>query len=70
VIRWRKSSYSGAEPQTCVECARLPNGSEGTVGIRDSTNPDGPRLTLATKAWSALLVQLKSEALERPVRHG
>ncbi|MFG2020763.1 DUF397 domain-containing protein [Actinomadura geliboluensis] len=59
MIRWRKSSHSGAEPQTCVECALLPNGSEGTVGIRDSTNPDGPRLTLTPDTWSALLVRLK-----------
>ncbi|QKW40090.1 DUF397 domain-containing protein [Actinomadura sp. NAK00032] len=65
VVRWRKSSHSGAEPQTCVECALLPNGLEGAVGIRDSTDPSGPHLTLTPETWSALLVQLKTGGLER-----
>jgi hypothetical protein len=68
--RWRKSSYSGSQSQNCVECARLPSGRGGLVGVRDSTDPNGPRLVLSRAGWSALLVQLKSEALGRPVRHG
>lgn len=62
---WRKSSHSGAEPQTCVECALLPIGPEDAIGIRDSTNPDGPRLTLTPESWSALLVQFKRGESER-----
>ena len=40
-LRWRKSSYSGNGGGNCVEVAsNLPDG----VAVRDSKNPDGPRL--------------------------
>ncbi|MFB4304835.1 DUF397 domain-containing protein [Actinomadura sp. GTD37] len=59
---WRKSSHSGSYPETCVECAPLLLGRGGVVGVRDSTDPDGPRLTLSPEAWGALLSQLKRHA--------
>ncbi|NKZ04900.1 DUF397 domain-containing protein [Actinomadura latina] len=59
MTHWRKSSYSGSQPQNCVECALMPSGRHGVVGVRDSTDPDGPRLVLSHAAWDALLVQLK-----------
>ena len=37
---WRKSSYSGANGGNCVEVADGP----GSVLVRDSKDPDGPRL--------------------------
>ncbi|WP_433465601.1 DUF397 domain-containing protein [Spirillospora sp. CA-128828] len=61
MIHWRKSSHSSAEPQTCVECALLPAGRDGMVGVRDSTDPDGPRLVLSLEAWGVLLTRLKDE---------
>ncbi|URM97631.1 DUF397 domain-containing protein [Actinomadura madurae] len=64
-IHWRKSSHSGAEAQTCVECALLPAGRDGMVGVRDSTDPDGPRLMLSPEAWGALLARLKDETSGR-----
>ncbi|WP_433857055.1 DUF397 domain-containing protein [Streptomyces kronopolitis] len=48
---WAKSSYSSDEGGECVEVATTP----GTVLIRDSKNPDGPRLTLAPTTWAAFL---------------
>ncbi|TDC70157.1 DUF397 domain-containing protein [Actinomadura sp. GC306] len=58
---WRKSSRSGSQSQNCVECAPLAPGPDAVVGIRDSTDPQGPCLALAPEAWRALLVRLKSE---------
>jgi len=48
---WRKSSYSGGEGGECLEVATCPH----TIHIRDSKNPDGPRLTLSPATWSAFL---------------
>ena len=52
-LRWRKSSHSNDEGE-CVEVAALPS---GTVGVRDSKNPDGPHLTLSRRAFRTLLHQ-------------
>jgi hypothetical protein len=54
---WRKSSYSSSTGQNCVEVAtNLP----GTVAIRDSKNPDGPRLLIPAAEWRAFLRGLKA----------
>ncbi|XRQ09486.1 DUF397 domain-containing protein [Actinomadura welshii] len=58
---WRKSSHSSSEPQTCVECTTVVPAPNAVIGVRDSTDPDGPRLTLTPDAWCTLLVQLKRE---------
>ncbi|MEV5570335.1 DUF397 domain-containing protein [Spirillospora sp. NPDC052269] len=44
IIEWRKASRSTSEGGACVELARL---SPTTVGIRDSRDVAGPRLTLS-----------------------
>jgi hypothetical protein len=47
---WQKSTYSGGNGGQCVEVARnLP----GIVAIRDSKNPDGPKLIVSPDAWRA-----------------
>ncbi|HEU5159442.1 MAG TPA: DUF397 domain-containing protein [Streptosporangiaceae bacterium] len=51
--RWRKSSHSNDQGE-CVEVGVFPSGA---VGIRDSKNPDGPRLTLSRRAFRSLLDQ-------------
>ncbi|MFF3615930.1 DUF397 domain-containing protein [Streptomyces sp. NPDC002580] len=48
---WIKSSYSTADGPDCVEVAAAPDG----ILVRDSKDPDGPRLTLAPAAWAAFL---------------
>ncbi|MBL3668651.1 DUF397 domain-containing protein [Streptomyces sp. M2CJ-2] len=51
---WFKSSYSdSSNPSDCVEVA-MPPGA-GAVFVRDSKNPQGPRLTLAPAAWADFL---------------
>ncbi|MFH7337892.1 DUF397 domain-containing protein [Streptomyces sp. KHY 26] len=48
-LHWFKSSYSSSSNgNDCVEFAPTP----ATIHVRDSKNPDGPRLALAPEAWS------------------
>jgi hypothetical protein len=47
-LRWRKSSYSGNGGGNCVEVA---SNMPGIVAVRDSKNPEGPRLTVTEDAW-------------------
>ncbi|XRQ04248.1 DUF397 domain-containing protein [Actinomadura welshii] len=55
---WRKSSYSDHQGGECVEVADL----SPMVGIRDSKDPDGPKLTFSASAWSAFTRSVKSSA--------
>ncbi|KAA2258759.1 DUF397 domain-containing protein [Solihabitans fulvus] len=48
---WRKSSRSGTNTAECVEVAFPPE----AVAVRDSKNPDGPRLTFPRTAFAAFL---------------
>ncbi|MGV9564369.1 DUF397 domain-containing protein [Streptomyces sp. NPDC003480] len=51
-LAWFKSSYSSSsEADSCVEIAT----STGTVHVRDSKNPDGPRLAFTPATWSAFV---------------
>lgn len=47
-LDWRKSSYSSSGDGDCVEIAPCPT----TLHVRDSKNPEGPRLALAPRAWT------------------
>ncbi|KUF17779.1 DUF397 domain-containing protein [Streptomyces silvensis] len=52
-VGWRKSSHSTGDGPECVEVAPTPS----TVHIRDSKNPDGPRLTLTPAAWADFIAR-------------
>ncbi|MGP4024649.1 DUF397 domain-containing protein [Actinomadura sp. 3N407] len=52
---WRKSSYTTANGGECVELASVP----GTVAVRDSKDPGGPKLLVSRRAFAALLSQIK-----------
>ncbi|WP_141578088.1 DUF397 domain-containing protein [Actinomadura sp. WMMA1423] len=54
-VTWRKARRSDNLGGNCVELAQL--GED--VGIRDSKDPDGPKLLLALAAFRALLADLK-----------
>jgi hypothetical protein len=54
-VRWQKSSYSDHAGGECVEVAVL----SSAIGIRDSQNPDGPRLSVTPSAWQALSQRIK-----------
>ncbi|GAA3947538.1 hypothetical protein GCM10023085_32210 [Actinomadura viridis] len=54
-VAWRKSKRSG-DGGNCVEVADL----TVAVGVRDSKDPDGPRLSLSRDQWIHLTATLKS----------
>lgn len=58
--RWRKSSHSTGDADTCVEVARnLP----GIVAVRDSKDPSGPALVFSPAEWTAFTDTLRSGRL-------
>lgn len=58
---WRMSSHSTQEGGQCVELANF----DATVGIRDSTDPDGPMLRFGRDALAELLNRIKTGQLDR-----
>ncbi|QKG23077.1 DUF397 domain-containing protein [Actinomadura verrucosospora] len=52
---WRKSSYTGPNGGDCVELASVP----GTVAVRDSKDPDGPKLVFGRRAFTSFLTSIK-----------
>jgi len=59
VATWRKASKSNSNSNggACVEVARdLP----GVVAVRDSKNPDGPRLVLSPAGWQSFTGKVKA----------
>ncbi|MER7399544.1 DUF397 domain-containing protein [Streptomyces sp. NPDC000151] len=50
-LTWFKSSYSDSEGSACVEVAE----HAARVYVRDSKEPDGPRLAIAPSAWAAFV---------------
>lgn len=55
---WRKSSYSGSGGGDCAEVASTP----GAVLVRDSKDPDGPRLGVGVRAWQEFTDRVKTGA--------
>ena len=56
---WRKSSYSGTSGN-CVEVAtNLP----GIVAIRDSKDPDGPKLVVSVGEWQVFVAKVRGGEL-------
>ena len=54
---WRKSSFSNANGGACVEVVRnLP----GVVAVRDSKDPDGPKLVFEPAEWAAFTSGVKT----------
>jgi len=52
---WRKSSYSDASGDSCIETAS----EQGLILVRDTTNRDGGTLAFGTAAWERFLGNLK-----------
>jgi hypothetical protein len=56
VMNWRRASFSSSNGQNCVEVANLP----GEVAVRDSKDPDGPKLTFAPEMWRTFTSDVKA----------
>ena len=55
--RWRKPRYSGTTGGNCVEVSQnLP----GAVAVRDSKDPDGPKLAFGPDEWLAFTAGVKA----------
>jgi hypothetical protein len=53
---WAKSSHSGGNGGQCVEVAsNLP----GFVAVRDSKDPDGPKLIFTPDEWRAFAAGIR-----------
>ncbi|MEV7009915.1 DUF397 domain-containing protein [Streptosporangium sp. NPDC051022] len=52
---WRRSSHSGGNGN-CVEVATVGD----AVALRDSKDPDGPKLTFSRAVWSDFVATLKN----------
>lgn len=60
---WRKSSRSGSGQQgqsDCVEVAQF----NDAVGVRDSKNPQGGRLSLSAEGFAELVARVKRAELD------
>jgi Domain of unknown function (DUF397) len=53
---WRKSSRSASSGNCAEVAANVP----GVVAIRDSKNPDGPKLTFAPAEWDAFIAAVRN----------
>ncbi len=51
MIKWRKSSHSNTQGGDCVELAKLGE----VIGVRDSKDPDGPKLLVGREEFTALV---------------
>lgn len=63
MMNWRKSSRSGTSGQSdCVEIANL----SGGIGVRDSKDSSGPRVTLPVERFRRLAADIKCGAHDLP----
>lgn len=55
-VMWRRASYSGANGGTCVEVAQV----RTAVAVRDSKDPEGPKLAFTPREWKAFTRNIKA----------
>ncbi|MFA1540610.1 DUF397 domain-containing protein [Actinomadura monticuli] len=60
-LRWRKSTKSGSEGGTCVEVAEMAS----NVAVRDSKDPDGPKLAFGREVFAALASDIRAGRYDR-----
>ncbi|MEU5994400.1 DUF397 domain-containing protein [Spirillospora sp. NPDC047418] len=53
---WRKSSKSTATGNECVELTAMTR----LIAVRDSVDPDGPKLAFTPSAWREFMNRVKS----------
>ncbi|GAA3119177.1 DUF397 domain-containing protein [Streptosporangium carneum] len=59
-VTWHKSSLSGSSGGNCVEVALVSASGHGSLrAVRDSKNPQGPKLLFTASGWSAFVEGVK-----------
>ena len=58
---WRKSSYSGDNGGACVEVAST---GKPIVAVRDSKDPNGPKLAVSPQLWKSFVQRTRSKTRE------
>lgn len=58
---WRKASFSGDNGGNCVEVAEL---ADRSVAVRDSKDPDGPKLLFTEAEWKAFVSGVKADEFD------
>ncbi|MEV4187115.1 DUF397 domain-containing protein [Streptosporangium canum] len=70
---WRKSSFSGNNGGDCVEVAELKDvtgglghkaGHTDLIAVRDSKDPDGPKLFFTPTEWDAFINGVKASEFD------
>jgi Domain of unknown function (DUF397) len=56
-VTWRKASYSTSNGGNCIEVAVVP---PSAVAVRDSKDPDGPKLAFTPDDWRAFVAGVKA----------
>lgn len=60
-VTWRKASYSTSNGGGCVEVTST---LTAVVAVRDSKDPDGPKLAFTRDGWQAFTWSIKSGPLD------
>jgi hypothetical protein len=55
--KWRTSSYSSSNGGTCVEVA---GNVPGVVAVRDSKDPEGPKLAFTPGEWESFARRVRA----------
>ncbi|WP_329082555.1 DUF397 domain-containing protein [Streptosporangium sp. NBC_01469] len=60
---WVKSSFSGDNGGNCVEVANLRDTADhpDLIAVRDSKDPEGPKLLFTPTKWNAFLNGVKAD---------
>ena len=62
VPTWRKSSYSGGNGGECIEVAST---GKAFVAVRDSKDPNGPKLAFTPSGWQSFVQRVRNRALNQ-----
>ncbi len=57
---WRKSSYSGGNGGECVEVAST---GKPLIAVRDSKDPNGPKLAFTPPMWQSFVQRVRNPKL-------
>ena len=58
---WRRASYSGANGGGCIEVAST---AEALIAVRDSKNPNSPKLAFTPSGWQSFIQHVRNTAID------